>query len=183
MKLLQKYEEAANDPELVAQRNALLIVHKRIQDLLERVDTKESAERWKKVIEGWADYKDKRGTAFERNAYQLLDELLMGAYHDYESWRQIFEALELNRKISESERKRLQEMQQIITAEDAAKLISSLQLAIIRIFNDQPDKLKLVEHEFIRISGIGAVPQPKRSIPESKIIDPGGLDSVKLLDS
>lgn len=182
-KLLEQFQEAEKDPELISLRGALAMVKVRIFNLIDRIDTGESAGRWKQAIEAWNEYKAKRGSVMEVPAYAALDNVMTEAYHDYMSWKQIFDALDLERKLSESEQKRLTTMSQMMTAEDLARIVTQLQAAIIRVIDD-PQKLKLIEWEFIRITGIGNLPESKPSRgSEEELFDASGLDSVKLLDS
>lgn len=182
MKLLQKYQAAMKDPELLSLRESLAILEIRGKELLERADSGESADRWRMALEAWSDFKGKRNSLFEPAAFAKLNSVMEDAMHDYASWRQLFDIFELRRKLSESERKRLLEMQQIITAEDAAKLITALQMAVIRIVDDS-SKLKLIEYEFIRLSGVGGVQEPKERVDEEQLFDASTMDTGTLLDS
>lgn len=182
LKLLDKYEEAASDPELLSLRGYLGVIDMRLATLIERADSGESAERWRLVLEKWSEYKNMRGSALEMLKFVELDNLMTAAFHDYQAWKELLEAVDVRRKLTESERKRLLEMKQIITAEDAARLVTALQGAVIRIIDD-PAKLKLIEWEFIKLSGIGNIREPEPSVPEESLFDASGLDTGKLLDS
>lgn len=182
-RLLEKFQAAEKDPELVSLRGALSMVKVRVFELIDRIDTGESPERWRQALEAWSDFKGKRNSMMESKAFAALDDIMEAAYHDYMAWKQIFDALDLERRLSESERMRLKDMHQMMTAEDIARIVTQLQMAIIRIVDD-PRKLKQIEHEFIRISGIGAVPGVEGSgRQEVALGDASGLGAIEFLDS
>lgn len=69
---------------------------------------------------------------------------------DPDGWPEIVSLIEQRRKLVETERKRLVEMQQMITAEQAAVLIAALTDAVRRHVDD-PDALAAIASEFDRL--------------------------------
>jgi hypothetical protein len=62
-------------------------------------------------------------------------------------------AIDLDRKLVESEVKVVKEIKAILTAEDAYELIAKILAIILRIFPDDKAKLKQVQYEFTRLIG------------------------------
>lgn len=154
--LAQRYEEALEDPELVALRRPLALTSARIQQLLERVEDGVTDELWVGAAQAFDGLKVaiKKGDDLEIGKYlSILDGIFKRVEDDYQSWRQVFEALELQRKLSESERKRLVEMKQFITAQDAMEMVRALTSSVFKIVQD-PLMLRRIVYEFSRITGV-----------------------------
>lgn len=153
--LASRYEEALSDPDLVALRRPLALTSARIQQLLGRVEDGITNELWAMAMREFSDlrYAMKNDDELEIQKHMAaLADIFGRVEHDYKSWQQVFEALELQRKLSESERKRLLEMRQFITAEEAMKMVRGLTAAIYKIVQD-PLQLRRIVYEFSRITG------------------------------
>lgn len=153
--LAQRYEEAINDPELVALRRPLAITSARVQQLLDRVEDGVTTDLWKSATEAYAELKRGIMTGSEEEIYRnidLLDNIFKKVSDDYKSWSQVFEALDLQRKLSESERKRLLEMKQFVTAEEAMNMVRALTASIYKNVQDEMT-LRRIIYEFSRITG------------------------------
>jgi hypothetical protein len=81
-----------------------------------------------------------------------IDEQFAAAREDYLSWEQMFNAIDVRRKMVDSEVKVAKDIQAILTAEDAYELVAKLLACVIQIEND-PNKLKQIQYEFTRIVG------------------------------
>lgn len=124
-RLADKYQSALKDPQLLELKNEIALTDARLEDLLSRVDTGESGALWLAVQQTWREYKT--GTPAEKvKAAVLLDRLIEDALQDYQAWREIQEVLEQRRRLVESERKRLVEMQQYITSQQAMTLVAAM---------------------------------------------------------
>ena len=66
---------------------------------------------------------------------------------------QVFGALDVRRKMVESELKILKEIKAIITAEDAYELAAKLLAASMNVIGEDPKKLKRLQYEYTRIIG------------------------------
>ena len=128
-RLTARYEEAATDARLLELRDDIALLDARLADVLGRVDTGESGALWQQLMR-WrgeviaaARVGDSVAKAAAMNA--LLD--LVGQGHaDYRAWAEVGAVLEQRRKLVESERKRLVEMQQTLTVEKAMLLIGAI---------------------------------------------------------
>lgn len=125
-RLHERYEQSLSDAELLALREEISLVDARVADLLKRVDTGEAGNVWK-MAHGFVK---EFNMAKSRNQVDemsiALDNLFSAIEHgknDYMAWDEVTSLLEQRRRLVESERKRLVEMQQVITVERATLLV------------------------------------------------------------
>jgi hypothetical protein len=155
--LAKRFEEEFNDPELIALRRPMALTMARVSQLLERVDSGVSDQLWRDALKQFGKLKSAIHGQDEteiQTELSKLDAIFERVMHDYESWSQIFEALELQQKLSESERKRLMEMKAYMSAEEAMKLVSALGAAIYKHVQD-PLVIRRILYEFTRLTGGG----------------------------
>lgn len=127
VRLADKYKAALKDPQLLELKNEIALTDARLKDLLSRVDTGESGALWLAVGKAWKEYqRTQRGTADSIKIESHLNQLIESAMQDYMAWREIQEVLEQRRRLVESERKRLVEMQQYITSQQAMTLVAAM---------------------------------------------------------
>jgi uncharacterized protein (DUF433 family) len=183
MKVASKYVEMTTDAAIATLKPAIEVVRTRVYQLLKRIDQNETPDRiarlydlWKNYLKAeWKDYKEKNIAKAE------LDAEFEKAYHDYESWKQIFSALDLERKLSESEMKILKDMKALITSEDAYELTAQLVAACVRVLqNDQP-LLKQIYYEFAKIIGDGLVDESGNGDGEIIDIRTSSMDRGEIL--
>lgn len=128
-RLAGNYAAAQADMRLLELRDEVALIDARLLDLLSRVDTGESGAIW-------ADLKKRRmelqaaqkanDTLGQIGALNAILTLIDQGYTDYRAWGEVASTLEQRRRLVESERKRLTEMQQTITAERAMLLLGAV---------------------------------------------------------
>jgi len=182
-KLAAKYNELTKSGQFLSNRQALEIIRSRVRQLAERIDLNEAPDRLAKLSRLWAEYREQRKNGAELEALKTaaqIDEEFQAAYHDYAAWKQMFEALDLDRKMVESEVKIAKDMRAILTAEDAfhleAKLLASIIQAASEIILDEKLRAKLlkrIEYEFARLIGDGDFGEAEERFERSRreIID------------
>lgn len=138
-RLLALYEEAQSDTELLSLRHDIALLEARVMDMLKRVDTGESGDLWKRTGEVVTVLKN----AFQdgddgavASAIADLEDLVSHGIEDWGTWREIGAVLERKRKLTDTERKRLVDMQQMITAERALALITAFTQVVKRHVTD-----------------------------------------------
>jgi len=127
--LVERYQEAITDPELLALRDEIALVDVRLAALLQRIDTGETTSLWSKLLA--IHIQMQQALAGEddevfQNAFQALGATIECGGREDDTWIAINRQLEQRRKLVESERKRLVEMQQMITAEQAMILLTAV---------------------------------------------------------
>lgn len=136
-RLMERYQQAAADPELLALRDEIALIDARLNDLLSRVEAGEAGVLWENTRKAWLSYLRKRDTPQEHEAQSLLDELIERGANEYQAWAEVHVIIEQRRKLSESEQKRLVAMRQMVTSEQAMMLIVALQDAVKRHVTDR----------------------------------------------
>lgn len=162
-RLASKYNELTRDGRFLSNRQSMEIIRIRIQQLLERIDLNEAPDRLKTLRKLWEEYciADGSGDALTATKVKIqINDEFEAAYHDYAAWQQTFEALDLDRKMVESEVKIAKDLKAILTSEDAYELAAKLLAAIIEaanslIFDDalRGKFLKRIQYEFARLIG------------------------------
>ena len=133
VRLLEGYEAALGDERLLELRDESALLQARVNDLLGRVDSGESGQLWAEVGKTWEKYNKalRHADADQEAAHrQYLDQLIRSGVDDYRAWDEVVKVVDQKRRISESERKRLHEMEVMI----AANQIGTLILAVGEMF-------------------------------------------------
>ncbi|HEU5090506.1 MAG TPA: HGGxSTG domain-containing protein [Roseiflexaceae bacterium] len=133
-RLAGRYQEAAQDTALLELRSEVALLDARLADLLGRVDTGESGALWRALAEWRLEALAARkanDTVKTSEAINAIFDLIQRGHADYQAWREVGSVIEQRRKLVESERKRLIEMQQTLTAEKAMLLLGAV-LGVIK---------------------------------------------------
>lgn len=136
-RLTARYHEAASDPDLLALREDIALIDARLADLLGRVDRGEPGALWQAVSDAWDTFRRKRGGTQEQDAFMALAQAIEDGMTDFEAWAEIHTILEQRRKLVESERKRLVEMRQMVTVEQAMTFVAAIQESVRRHVTDR----------------------------------------------
>lgn len=128
-RLKERYQEARTDPDLLALREDIALVDSRLTDLLKRVDTGESGKLWINLREAFNEFGKARtkGDVAEMTARLAeVEGLILRGLVDYAAWEDVGKTLDRRQKLVESERKRLIEMQQVLSVNQAMVLLSAV---------------------------------------------------------
>jgi hypothetical protein len=150
-RLAADYDRARKDSELLSVRDGMAVLEARLCELLKSVDAEESAIAWGKALrlyEVWG--KGEPAKALE--AWEELGEVLRHGLGEAVKWREIQSLIEQQRKNSETEAKRLTQMQQMLSAEQANVLMAALLRAVEFHVSDAGIRRRVAE-EFIRLAG------------------------------
>lgn len=165
VRLAAKYNEMQKDGRLLSNRSSIEVIRMRIQQLAERIDMNEAPDRLAKLQKLWLDLKEAEATHDPKTILIKfeIDAEFEAAYHDYAAWKQMFEAVDLDRKLVESEVKILKEINATLTAEDAYRLTAKLLAVIMSSINTYTELsqeaksilLKRIAYEFTSAIGDG----------------------------
>ncbi len=164
VRLAAKYKELTTNGRLLSNRASIDVVRERIRQLAERIDTNQAPDRLAKLQELWLKFRELENKGDKLEAIIVkkdLDAEFEAAYHDYAAWKQMFDAVDLDRKLVESEVKIAKDIQAILTAEDAYELTAKILAAIIETTNamteipqDAKSKfLQRMQYEFTKLVG------------------------------
>ena len=142
-RLAGKYKEAQADPDLLNLRSEISLVDARTAELIQQVDTGESGRIWHAVRDTYKELNlaiQTNDSSWMLKCLTTLDSLISAGTRDYAVWREISANIEQRRKLVESERTRLVQMQQMITSERAMLLIA----AVVDIVRENVDDTKVL---------------------------------------
>lgn len=154
-RLASTYRKMRSDGRVLSNRAAVEIIDERVLQLAERIDVDDAPDRINSLYIAWTEYQQAKAqgkTVEMLQKEQLLDHLFEKARTDYEAWNQMMVALDLRRKMVESEVKVLKEIKAIMTVEDGYHLLAKMESVLMKLIDD-PKKLKQVQYEFTRLIG------------------------------
>lgn len=158
-RLAARYQEAKTDVDLLALRDEIALLDARMGDVLGTVDTGESSKIWKELqavngeLQAAVLAKDNpRVTKAVRSLSTLID----AGSADVEAWNDVYGLIDQRRRVVESERKRLVELQQVITSAQALTMMSVI-LSIIQTHVTERDVLAAISADFRKLTMVDAV--------------------------
>lgn len=154
-RLLERYTDAANDPELLSIREDVALLESRLAELLERVDAGGTTDLWVELEDAWDSYQRKRGSKDADTARHEVDRIIKLGGRDALAWSEIVAVIEQKRKLSESERKRLVDMQQLVTTNEAMLFVAAIVDAVRRHVSDR-DTLAAISADIARLTHVRA---------------------------
>lgn len=155
VRLASQHITLENDGRYLSNKHTIGMVLFRIEELAQRIEENASPDQVKTLYNLWMQFRelDGKGTTVELVKVKMaLDQAFEKVYHDYASWTQMFEAIELARKLRESEVKIAKDLKAVMTAEDGMELVSQLLAIVIQVVND-PVQLKRIIYEFRKLVG------------------------------
>ena len=153
-RMLAMYEEAKADPELLALTDEIGVIDARMVDLLKRVDTGESGATWAALRKTYRAYQDalaKPDIGEMKVQLSHMGDLITEGIAEEAAWQDIRSCLEQRRRLVESERKRLVEMQQLVSADQAMLMVRSL-VASVREHVHDPAILRRITDDLSRLA-------------------------------
>jgi len=166
-RLLAAYEASLDDGRLLQMREEIALLDSRIVDLIKRVDSGESGRLWVRLGEVQREF----STARKLGKVELMSEklaeleaLIAAGKRDAEAWREVQTALDLRRKLVESERRRINEQQQAVTAEQLAGFMSTL-LELLTDEVEDRNVLGRISRRLYQMVTIEVAPSQTVSVP------------------
>lgn len=166
------YENAMRDENLVSLRAEISLIDARTEELLSKIDAGESYEIFKRLRVSMSTFDSlnrragrlqpgdsNRDNLLSQAAEQLneIRHLIQTGLGDWAVWADIKDNLQLRKTLADSERRRLVDLQQMMTSEQARILIQSLTAAVLQNVTDRTS-LSRIQSEFIRILSRASVP-------------------------
>lgn len=135
-RLRRAFEAAYSDPDILSMRTELAVADARLTELLERIDTQESGAAWASVQDHVREIKYLfKMDPIDRDAVgeqlKQLTGIVSGALDDERNWRDLQNAADHRRKLSETERKLVETKQAYVDA-DRLNIILARLLHVIR---------------------------------------------------
>jgi hypothetical protein len=136
-RLIERYTPGIGDERLLELGDEIALIDSRLADLLSRVDSGENGSLWASLFKAWEKYNRASDTLDSLKARSDIDALFEAAESDYLAWGEIHALIDQRRRMVESERKRLVEIQQMITAKEAMTLIAAIQGIVLEHVTDK----------------------------------------------
>ena len=138
-------------------RGDIALVDSRLSELLEHIETGEAVSAWVSLQETYAQFVLARqeGNGQADELVTELGNLIERGASEQVVWREIGETIDRRKRLVESERKRLVEMNQMITSERAMILLSAV-VSIIKRNVDDRKVLASISAEIGKLLVVGA---------------------------
>lgn len=152
-RMLERYNAAVTDPELLNLSAEIAVVDSRLSDLLIRVESGDAGEIWDKLSKAKDKYRDASIKADIPEMGAQLDamiRLIERGAQDVAAWREIHATLEQRRRLVESERKRLVEQEQMLTLHEAMTMFQAMAAAVKSNVTDR-DALGRIQAEWEKL--------------------------------
>lgn len=136
------YMASIMDDDLLSLRSDIALSDARVAELVERLDTGESRDRWAQAsleaAAGLVELNMEEPDLDEVEArFRAIENLVKRVTADERTWRDLKSSAQHRRKLVDSERQRLKELHAYLTAEEALALIARLTDTIIRHVEDK----------------------------------------------
>lgn len=128
-RLLDTYQDSLDDPKLWELSEKAALLNARLAELLRRLDTGESGATWAALRVAWGEMKQAINTVDAAAMMRLLaviDSLIEVGNRDRAAWDEISGLINLFKGLSESERKHLDHMDRVMTAEQVMIMIAAI---------------------------------------------------------
>lgn len=128
-RLLPKYHEAQRDRELLSLREEVVLIDTYLADSIARTDASAGAALWKEArqtLKALTKGIGKKDSELTAESLDLLEELIGKGLNEATARQEVRALVQERRKVVESERKRMVEMHQMISADRAVLLFGAL---------------------------------------------------------
>lgn len=156
-RLAARYQEALTDTTLLELREEISLLDTRLADVLNRVESGESGEVWRLLRTTFTAFNRAKAAGKVPEMTSLLVEiehLIVRGLADYAAWQDVSSLLEQRRKLVESERKRLVDMQQMMTSEQAMVMLAAVVDTVRRHVTDR-NALAAISADITRLVAVG----------------------------
>lgn len=154
-RLQDKYQTALGDANLLSLRDELALVDARLAELLGRVDKVGHDKAWAGMLERVSEARGFVSSGNSSAALKILEEAeeaLRRGVDDFAVWGEVNSQITLRARLAESERRRMVDLQQFVTAERAMMLIMSISETIKRHVTDYAT-LSAISSDIARLVG------------------------------
>lgn len=158
-RMADRYQELLDDPELMALREDIALVQARKEDLLSRVDVGEAGKIYQDILDlcRRADAARASHDYIELNVCMgQIKELADKGNTDFQAWNEVLKLSDNQRRLVDTETKRLQAMKSFVTVEQSIALVASCQFIMLKLAKqlaeehntDPTDIIRTIEKEF-----------------------------------
>jgi hypothetical protein len=182
-RLVDKYAEAQDDPELLSVRDEVALLHARISEVISRLYTGESGSQWKRLKDVWGSFEaaSVAGDAAGQSAcLNELRQLIARGAKDEDSWRDLTDLIERKTKVASAEWKRLVDLHQVLTVEQAMTLATVLVDSVMRHVDDDATR-RLIAGDISRLINLPGNEETVQEAPGPGVIIPRPPQGAKVI--
>lgn len=144
--LAEKYSEFLNDPDTVSMASEMALLDTRIDQCIERLETADTEVAWAKVKQARRRVEKDEVTDKDLDfIFEMLDEAVDAKQNDMKLWGEITKLIEQRRKLSETEQRRIVAAKQMMTVEEANRLLAFLMNSINKHVDDPLIKRRIAD--------------------------------------
>lgn len=132
-RLLTHYEAGLSNPRLLELKEQIALVDARIVEQLQSLDTGENGATWRLLRDTFAELQQamRGGDAAKLIIYvNSVAKLIEIGNQDVDTWESIYEAVEMRRKLAESERRAMLQAEQMLTLSEAMSMVGAILVAV-----------------------------------------------------
>lgn len=155
--LLAKFLDAMSDPNKLSLESELAVVTARVDELLQRVDQRQSRHAWSQVIAardvisgGMRSGDPAEFTKSVTTALSMINKAVSDS--DYKVWDELFNAITYRKSLAESERRRQVEERQAVTVDEMVILMGQVQSIIISMIKDDGLRLEIAQRLMLLVN-------------------------------
>jgi len=159
-RLVDAYERSVTDPQLIHLSSEIGVLDARIAELIGKIDAGDPNGRLEEIDMAWAGFAEKRkaGDVEGMNhSLQVLEAAITRERTDGAIWEQIQKAIDLRRKLANTQRMILTDEQNVVTASQVITLAQTL-VSIIRERVKDPMVVQLIKQDFAALISIDRGP-------------------------
>lgn len=153
-RLTANYQDALSDQKLMELREEVALLDAYIMDRLSRADHGDSGQLWRLLDKTYRDHYDaiyvQADPAKISATITELRRLIQRGIADHTAWAEILEAIEQRRRLVESERKHMIQMEQLVSVEQMMLVAAQLLDSVRKNVTDR-QQLGAITTEFTRI--------------------------------
>jgi len=152
-RLLERYRESLNDPELLNGRAEIAVIDTRLVELLTGLDSAGSAQLWRALRDAYRALQTAQRTrdpSALRLALAAFGAIVERGDDDRATWSEAIHLVGVRQRLVESERKRLVEMQHMITSTEAMTLVTAVSESVRTHVTDETT-LRAISADLLRL--------------------------------
>jgi hypothetical protein len=152
-RLLERFEEAAKDQDLINMTQDLALIEARLADLLGRVDSGEAGQVWLNLRLAWQALRQAQSQEDQAGAAEALTEIgrmINRGAADALAWREVGDLIERRRRVVETEQKRRIAAGRLVAVEEAMAIVIAIQESVRTHVQDRAT-LQAISEEVSRL--------------------------------
>lgn len=152
-RLMSRYEQMLKDEKQLSLAEEIALIDTRLSEAVEGLSVESGMALWvtlQKLSKTYHRYIRSRHAAKAEKVLQEIFNTIEEGTSEFRQWNEILNLIDHRRKTVESERKRIVETQQVLTAQQAMIMMSALH-DVLRKRVDDPKTLRLIANDLDRL--------------------------------